>query len=101
MTLIYRFAYRQLHSASQRMVKVDDALYLGETGLCFGLFGGEQRLLRCQHLQIVRRRVAHQQFRFSHGLPQDRYLTAGNLDLLPCRLPCRQRIVHLLARIEQ
>ena len=53
MTLIYRFAYRQLHSASQRMVKVYDALYLGETGLYFGLFGGEQRLLRRQHLQSV------------------------------------------------
>lgn len=79
--------YRALVSASQRMIQVDDSLYLVETvggGVEFCL---EQSLAGRNHFQVVLGTVPHEQFRTPQSGLKGSTLTFIQLDALAGSLP--------------
>ena len=83
------------------MIKMDYSLYLADAVLCQCQSGVEQRLLCREHFQVVGGGVAHKQACLFGCSFEVGYLPAVQVDAPVGGLPFGERVVYLLARIEQ
>lgn len=88
-------------SSTQRMIKADNTLYFRISIGNHCQTRRQERLLRCQHFQVIGRAMFHQQTGIVNGNRQMFNLLFIKHNLLPGVLPLVQSIVHFSARIEK